>query len=106
MNKLAAIMTTGALALACHAAAAATFYVAPQGRDTNPDVKFEDNLVDVDPLFAGEPPADFRLAEESPAHNLGFQNLPLEKIGVYQSDDRASWPVEHTILQSSKQSGP
>ena len=36
MNKLAAIMTTGALALACHTAAAATFYVAPQGRDTNP----------------------------------------------------------------------
>ncbi|MFH1918968.1 MAG: right-handed parallel beta-helix repeat-containing protein [Planctomycetota bacterium] len=59
-----------------------------------PYVKFEDNLVDVDPRFAGEPPADFRLAEDSPARNLGFQTIPFEKIGVYQSDDRASWPVE------------
>ena len=75
-------------------------------REAMPHVKFEDNLVDVDPLFAGEPPADFRLAEESPAHNFGFQNIPLEKIGVYQSDDRASWPVEHTVLQSNRQSGP
>lgn len=60
-----------------------------------PLVKFENNLVDVDPRFVGKPPADFRLAEDSPARKLGFQPIPIEKIGLYPSDDRASWPVEH-----------
>ena len=58
-----------------------------------PCVKFEDNLIGVDPRFVGKPPADFRLAEDSPARKLGFRPIPFEKIGVYKSDDRASWPV-------------
>ena len=62
-----------------------------------PLVKFEDNLINVDPRFAGKPPADFRLTEDSPAYKLGFEPIPLEKIGVYQSQERASWPVEHTL---------
>jgi len=66
-------------------------------REAMPLVKFEDNLVDVDPKFAGKPPADFRLAEDSPARKIGFQPIPLDKIGVYRSDDRASWPVEHPV---------
>jgi hypothetical protein len=61
-----------------------------------PGVKFEDNLVDVDPRFAGQVPADFRLAEDSPALPLGFRPIPFDKIGVYPSEDRASWPVEQT----------
>lgn len=59
-----------------------------------PGVKFEDNLIGVDPKFAGQVPADFRLADDSPAYKLGFRPIPFDKIGVYQSDDRASWPVE------------
>ena len=59
-----------------------------------PYVKFENNLVDVDPRFVGQPPADFRLAEDSPAFKLGFRPIEFSKIGVYQSDDRASWPIE------------
>ena len=62
-----------------------------------PHVKFEDNLMDTDPKFAGKPPADFRLAEDSPALKLGFQPIPLEKIGVYKSADRASWPVTSVL---------
>jgi hypothetical protein len=58
-----------------------------------PYVKFEDNLVDVDPRFGGKPPADFGLAEDSPALKLGFQPIPFSRIGVYKSRDRASWPV-------------
>ena len=57
-----------------------------------PFVKFENNLIDSDPRFAGKPPADFTLAKNSPAWKLGFQPIPREKIGIYQSDDRASWP--------------
>jgi hypothetical protein len=65
-----------------------------------PGVKFENNLIDVDPRFAGKPPADFRLAEDSPAFKLGFRPIPLDKIGVYRSDDRASWPVEHALRRA------
>lgn len=59
-----------------------------------PGVKFQDNLIDVDPRFASPVPGDFRLAEDSPALRLGFQQIPFNKIGVYASEERASWPAE------------
>ncbi len=67
-----------------------------------PYVKVEDNLVDIDPLmagkpdplFAGKPPVDYRLTAESPALKLGFSPIAFDKIGVYKSIDRASWPLE------------
>jgi hypothetical protein len=62
-----------------------------------PCVKFEASLIDVDPRFAGKPPADFSLAKDSPAWKLGFCPIPRDKIGVYQSCDRASWPVDHAV---------
>ena len=71
-------------------------------REAEPLVKFEDNLIDVDPRFAGSPPADFRLADDSPAHRIGFQPIPLDKIGVYESDDRASWPIEHALRRDPR----
>jgi hypothetical protein len=61
-----------------------------------PLVKFENNLIDTDPHFVGKPPADFALAKDSPAWKLGFKPIPREKIGVYMSEDRASWPAEQT----------
>jgi predicted porin len=36
MNRLATLLITVAVALACHAAAAATLYVAVDGNDANP----------------------------------------------------------------------
>jgi hypothetical protein len=60
-----------------------------------PYIKFADNLVGTDPRFLGKPPADFRLAPDSPALKLGFRPIPLDKIGLYQSGDRASWPIGH-----------
>jgi len=65
--------------------------------EAQPLVKFENNLIGTDPRFAGKPPADFGLADDSPAYQLGFQPIPLDKIGVYQSADRASWPIEHSL---------
>ena len=62
-----------------------------------PHVRFEDNLIDADPKFVADPPASFRLAEDSPARKLGWQPIPFEKIGVYPSDDRASWPVTSVL---------
>lgn len=58
----------------------------------------EDNLVDQDPKFVDLDNLDFRLREDSPAFALGFKPIPIEQIGLYQDDRRASWPVEHEPL--------
>ncbi len=60
-------------------------------------VTLDDNLINEDPKFVNERAADFRLRDDSPAWQHGFQKLPIEKIGVYQHADRASWPVEHPV---------
>jgi len=75
-----------------------------------PYVTFKDNLIDEDPhLVAPLPEAvprlarpavpvkSFQLRDDSPAFKLGFKPIPLEKIGLYQDERRASWPVEHTV---------
>jgi len=60
-------------------------------------VTFQDNLIDQDPHFVDAEHGNFQLKEDSPAWKLGFQRIPLEKIGLYQSPERASWPVSHTV---------
>ena len=56
-----------------------------------------DNLRDRDPLFAGPAKGDYRVRRESPAFALGFKPIPVDRIGVYQHDCRASWPVKHEV---------
>jgi hypothetical protein len=58
-----------------------------------PLVTFTDNLLDQDPLFVDRAHLNFQLRPESPAWKLGFQRIPIEKIGLYRDDLRASWPV-------------
>jgi hypothetical protein len=58
-----------------------------------PLVTLKDNLVQVDPHFVDAAKLDFRLRDDSPAWKLGFQRIPMEKIGLYRSDERATWPV-------------
>ena len=60
-----------------------------------PLVKFHDNLLDQDPHFVDQANGNFQLQNDSPAWKLGFERIAIEKIGVYSSVDRASWPVEH-----------
>ena len=59
-----------------------------------------------DPKFLAPEKDDYRLAPDSPAFKLGFQQIPVEKIGPYASDERASWPIveadgarEHPLTQ-------
>jgi len=59
-------------------------------------VTIEDNLINEDPKFVDERAGNFQLRDESPAWKLGFQRIPVEKIGPYD-DCRASWPVEHEV---------
>ncbi len=47
-----------------------------------------------DPLFVDAGNRDFRLRPGSPALRLGFKPIPIEEIGPYQDDLRASWPIE------------
>jgi hypothetical protein len=46
-----------------------------------------------DPLFEDAAKGDYRLKPGSPAFKLGFQPIPVEKIGPYASELRASWPI-------------
>jgi hypothetical protein len=46
-----------------------------------------------DPQFVDAAHDDFRLKPESPALALGFTPIPLEKIGPYQDELRATWPI-------------
>jgi parallel beta-helix repeat protein len=46
-----------------------------------------------DPRFVAPAKDDYRLRPDSPAWKLGFQPLPLDKIGPYASELRASWPI-------------
>ena len=45
-------------------------------------VETKDNLTDRDPLFVDPANGDFQLTEGSPAYDLGFQRIPMEKIGL------------------------
>jgi len=45
-----------------------------------------------DPLF--EDTRSFRLRPDSPALKLGFKQIPVEEIGLYEDEHRASWPVQ------------
>ncbi len=46
-----------------------------------------------DPLFVNPDKDDYRLRPNSPAFKLGFEAIPIEKIGPYADALRASWPI-------------
>jgi hypothetical protein len=62
-----------------------------------PGVTFTDNLTDQAPHFVDAEHLNFHLRDDSPAWKMGFQRIPIEKIGLYPGDDRASWPVRHEV---------
>jgi parallel beta-helix repeat protein len=58
-----------------------------------------------DPRFVDPEHDDFRLRSDSPAFDLGFKPIGVEKIGPYRDELRASWPIveapgarEHPVL--------
>ena len=46
-----------------------------------------------DPLFVDPARRDYRLRPASPALKLGFKPIPLERIGPYRDQLRATWPI-------------
>jgi hypothetical protein len=69
-------------------------------------IRFEANLRDVDPHFVDAAHGNFQLRDDSPAFKLGFKRIPISRIGLYQSGDRASWPVTTTVLPKSVTPAP
>jgi len=51
------------------------------------------NSVLADPKFVDPARHDYRLQPDSPALTLGFEPIPMDKMGLYESPQRASWPV-------------
>lgn len=51
------------------------------------------NSVVADPLFVDAEAGDYRLRPESPAFALGFEPIPVDRIGCHEDPSRASWPV-------------
>jgi len=51
-------------------------------------------LLDQDPLFVNAAAGDYHLKPESPALALGFQQLPLEQIGLQEDEVRGAIPVK------------
>ena len=55
-------------------------------------VKLENNLTEGDPGLVAPAQGDFRLKEDSLALKLGFQPIPLDKIGPYPDGYRIGTP--------------
>lgn len=54
-----------------------------------------------DPLFVDAKNDNYQLKPNSPAYKLGFQRIPMEKIGLYKDALRASWPVDKQLRKES-----
>jgi hypothetical protein len=73
-------------------------------------VKLENNLENADPGFVNTafrdkqtPLAiDFRLREDGAAAKAGFTPMELNRMGIYESEDRATWPVEHRVRKPDR----
>ncbi len=52
----------------------------------------KDNFTEGDPGFVDADKLDFRLKEDSPVFKLGFQRIPMEKIGLYKDEYRTRLP--------------
>ncbi|OGV62482.1 MAG: hypothetical protein A3K19_33545 [Lentisphaerae bacterium RIFOXYB12_FULL_65_16] len=62
-----------------------------------PITTVKDNFTEGDPKIVRAANGIPTLAPDSPALAVGFQPIPVEKIGLYPNELRASWPVTHTV---------
>ena len=53
----------------------------------------DEHSIVADPLFVDAGKDDYRLKPNSPALDLGFKQIPVDKIGPYKDMLRASWPI-------------
>jgi len=53
---------------------------------------WDQHSIIADPMFENAAKDDYRVKKDSPAFKVGFEQIPTEKIGLYQDELRASWP--------------
>lgn len=56
--------------------------------EETPYLRFVDNYIGEDPGFRDPAALDFRLKEDSPVFALGFQPIPVERIGLHEDEFR------------------
>jgi hypothetical protein len=61
----------------------------------------DEHSILADPLFVDAANRDYRLRPDSPALKLGFKQIPVDEIGPYADDLRASWPIAEAPGASS-----
>ena len=67
-------------------------------RDRGVNELLDNHVLSQHPEFADADRLDFRLDEKWPVFDRsGFRPIPFEEIGLYQDENRATWPVEHEI---------
>lgn len=54
---------------------------------------FDRHSIVADPMFVDPAADDYRLKPGSPAEKIGFQPIPVDRIGPYRDSLRASWPI-------------
>ncbi|MBM4153659.1 MAG: right-handed parallel beta-helix repeat-containing protein [Lentisphaerae bacterium] len=54
---------------------------------------FDSNSIVADPRFRDPAKDDYRTGSFSPARTIGFEPIPVERIGPYRAPLRASWPI-------------
>jgi len=54
---------------------------------------FDAHSIIADPLFIAPQQDNFQLRDDSPAYKQGYKRIPIEKIGLYRDELRASWPI-------------
>lgn len=64
-----------------------------------PLLTLQDNLINEDPHFVDAAKLDFRLKEDSPAFNIGFKPIPIEKIGIFKDRFTASADTPENVLR-------
>jgi len=63
--------------------------------DGNEDwVTLKDNWTEGDPGFVAPEEENFQLRDDSPAYQLGFQRIPMERIGLVRDDYRTDLPTD------------
>ena len=50
-----------------------------------------------DPRFVNPAEDDYRLQPDSPAFALGFKPIPVDRIGPYKHELRATWPIQEAV---------
>ncbi|OGV63798.1 MAG: hypothetical protein A3K19_14025 [Lentisphaerae bacterium RIFOXYB12_FULL_65_16] len=73
----------------------------------------DQHSVVADPRFVNPAKDDYRLKTDSPAFALGFVPIPVDQIGPYKSELRATWPIreaegarEHMKIDWSPKAAP